>query len=83
MRNNRISNICKKAEESVNTGVIQNEFICEICGLVAPYEVFSSKPPERGVTKKIKYREKCYITKDPFRPPNERLPLVVGGQCSG
>ena len=71
------------AEESVGQGNVQQEFVCDICGLTAPFETFSKNVPDRGVTKKIKYREKCYITRDPFHPPNERLPLVVGAPCSG
>jgi len=71
------------AEESVNTGEVLNEFICDICGLTAPYETFSTDPPQRGITRKIKFREKCYSTKDPFRPPTDRLPLVIGAPCSG
>ena len=77
------SGLTSAAEESVNTGDVQHEFVCDICGLTAPYEVFSSDPPQRGVTRKIKFREKCYSTKDPFRPPTDRLPLVVGAPCSG
>lgn len=58
-----------------------NEFVCSICDLVAPYEHFSNLPPKRA-SKKIKFREECYSVMDPFRPPNQRLPLVVGGKCS-
>ena len=54
-----------------------NEFVCSICDLVAPYEHFSNLPPKRA-SKKIKFREECYSVMDPFRPPNQRLPLVVG-----
>ena len=59
-----------------------NEFKCTICQLTAPYEVFSTEPPKK-CSRKIRFREKCYSMLDPFRPPNQRLPLVVGGQCSG
>lgn len=73
----------QNSQESVNTGDVLNEFACQICGLTAPYESFSTTPPERGVTRKIKFREKCYSTRDPFRPPTDRLPLVIGAACSG
>jgi hypothetical protein len=70
-------------EESVGTGKVLNEFCCDICGLTAPFEVFSTSPPTRGVTRKIRYREKCYSSMDTFRPPSDRLPMVVGAPCSG
>ena len=47
-----------------------------------PQLVFSDEPPKRA-SRKIRYREKCYSLMDPFRPPNERLPLVIGAPCSG
>lgn len=70
------------AENMVGTGRVLEEFSCEICGLEAPYEVFDDRPPKKGVTRTIRYREKCYIMQDPFRPQSERLPLVVGAPCS-
>ena len=36
-----------------------NEFVCSICDMSAPYELFSNKPPKR-CSKKIKFREECY-----------------------
>jgi len=72
----------QSGDVSVAVGKALNEFKCTICELTAPYEVFSTEPPKK-CSRKIRFREKCYSMLDPFRPPNQRLPLVVGGQCSG
>ena len=71
-----------KIYSKLNFDTALNEFKCSICELTAPYETFSDEAPKK-CSKKIRFREKCYSMLDPFRPPNQRLPLVVGGICSG
>ena len=71
-----------RAEESVTDAKPMLEFTCEICSITAPYEHYSHDSP-KSCSKKIKFHEKCYNLPDPFRPPRQRLVLVVGAACSG
>ena len=71
-----------KTIESVTDAKPMLEFTCEICQITAPYEHYSHESP-KGASKKIKFHEKCYNLLDPFRPPRQRLVLVVGAACSG
>ena len=71
-----------KTIESVTDAKPMSEFTCELCQITAPYEHYSHESP-KGASKKIKFHEKCYSLLDPFRPPRQRLVLVVGAACSG
>lgn len=59
--------------------IAKDIFQCSLCTLKEPYLYFGKQPP---FNTKIKFKENCYIMKDPFSPPNKYQFLILGSKCS-
>ncbi|XP_018610503.2 cysteine-rich DPF motif domain-containing protein 1 [Scleropages formosus] len=59
-------------------GGARSQFLCELCGLTAPFSYFGQKPPS---TRAVVFLEECFVMKDPFSPEKEKF-LILGSSCS-
>lgn len=58
--------------------IAKEKFQCSYCTLNENYVYYGRQPPFNS---KIKFKEECYIMKDPFSPSKYNF-LVLGSKCS-
>ncbi|KAL4625067.1 cysteine-rich DPF motif domain-containing protein 1 [Arapaima gigas] len=64
--------------ESASSAGGGTQFLCELCGITAPFSYYGQKPPG---TRAVVLLEECFLMKDPFRPEKEKF-LILGSSCS-